>query len=189
MKLNQILIESSLSRIWQHINDPDRKFAIISAYLDKNDDVLNHEKLKKDIRKTGHGFIEMKSGYSYVSNNKEVAVDEKSYLIPNISKRDAITLGMEYGQESILWKDSKEFILLGVRKDVGVGKVLMKFSTKNNTMTFDTSTVKAAFSALAKGSKNHAKRKFAFVSERRIMDFPTSYIYQNKSNDEWLRII
>jgi len=186
--------EESLSRVWKHITDSDRSFAVISAYLtdDENND-LNHEELKKDIRKLNLGFIELDTGYTYKikSSNDEKMANEKSYFIPEISKRNAIKLGKKYKQESILWKDENEFILLGISSNVGIGKTSMKFNMlKNNSLTFNKEIVKTAFSALLKGSKNHVECKFAFIEERRIMDFPTAYLYQKHAIiPEWIRIL
>jgi len=191
MKEIGIISESSYSRIWQHITDNDRSFAVISAYLDTEDDELNHKQLKKDIRKKGYGFIEMDSGYTYKSGDTDKIAHEKSYFIPEISKKDAIKLGVQYGQESILYKDSKEFILLGTRKSSGIGKTMMKFKTlKDDTFSFNKNIVKMAFSKLRKGSKNQVGRKFAFVKERRTNDFPTSHLYQGEDDVmEWIRIL
>ena len=184
-----IVTETSLSRIWQHINNSDSTFAVISAYLDNGNDELNHKQLAKDIRSMGLGFIEMDSGYSYKTVDGEQFASEKSYMIPNITKDKAIKLAKKYEQQSVLWKDGEGFILLGTRSDVGMGKILMKFKTTGNSLTFAKSTVKAAFSALQKGSKNQVGKKFAFVSELRTKDFPTSYIYQNNVLDEWIRVL
>jgi len=186
--MEEMIIETSLSRVWQHINDPNSSFAVISAYLDDDNDEFNHKNLAKDIRSTGKGYIELDSGYSYKTKDGDVFASEKSYMIPNINKNKGMDLAKKYGQQSILWKDKDEFILLGTRNDVGIGKTLMKFKTKGKSLTFDNSTVKAAFSALRKGSKKGLK--FAFVAERRITDFPTSYVYQNSNIvDEWIRVI
>ena len=132
--------EENLSRVWQHITDSDRSFAVISAYLtdDENND-LNHEELKKDIRKLNLGFIELDTGYTYKikSSDDEKMANEKSYFIPEISKRNAIKLGKKYKQESILWKDKNEFIMIGVDSEVGGGNVRMRFKMlKDDSLTF-----------------------------------------------------
>lgn len=187
--LKNLFIESSLSRIWQHINNPNTSFAIISAYLDDENDEKNHKTLAKDIRKLGYGFIEMNSGYSYKTDNGEKFAEEKSYFIPEIKERDAIKLAQKYSQQSVIWKDASEFSLVGARNDVGVGKRLMNFKRDKSTLTFNPTTVKAAFSSLIKRSKKDAK--FAFVAERLILDFPTSYIYQKERDlvSEWIKIL
>jgi len=117
--------------------------------------------------------------------------NEKSYFIPEISKRNAIKLGKKYKQESILWKDKNEFIMIGVDSEVGGGNVRMRFKMlKDDSLTFNKSVVKTAFSALLKGSKKKVGRKFAFIEERRIMDFPTAYLYQKHGIiPEWIRIL
>jgi len=148
--IDKVIIESSFSRVWQHIENPTSLFAVISAYLDTKNDVLNHEQLRKDIRKLGFGYIEMDSGYTYQVDGKSKIANEKSYMIPNITKKEALKLALKYGQESILWKDDKSFVLLGSRKDVGVGKELMVFKSKGKSLTYDKDTVKVAFSALRK---------------------------------------
>ncbi|MBC8383896.1 MAG: DUF3293 domain-containing protein [Candidatus Cloacimonetes bacterium] len=189
----QQFIEESLSRVLQHITDSNRSFAVISAYLidDENND-LNHEELKKDIRKLNAGFIELDTGYTYKikSSDDEKMANEKSYFIPGISKRNAIKLGKKYKQESILWKDKDEFIMLGISNTVGIGKTLMKFRMlKNDALTYNKKIVKTAFSTLQKGSKNQVERKIVMVNERRILDFPTSYLYQGEETvSEWIRI-
>ena len=189
--IDKVIIESSFSRVWQHIENPTSLFAVISAYLDTKNDVLNHEQLRKDIRKLGFGYIEMDSGYTYQVDGKSKIANEKSYMIPNITKKEALKLALKYGQESILWKDDKSFVLLESRKDVGVGKELMVFKSKGKSLTYDKDTVKVAFSALRKGSKNQIGRKFAYLGEMRIKDFPTVYLYAGKNipDDEFLRII
>ena len=187
----KFIVESSISRIWQHINNPSTIFAVISAYLNEKDDKLNHEQLRKDIKQLQLGYIEMDSGYSYKSKDTQIVANEKSYMIPNISKRQAITLAQKYRQESILWKDEISFILLGTREDIGIGEELMKFKSNGKTLTFDKNEVKKAFSSLIKVSKNQRGRKFAYLKEMRIKDYPTVYLYAGKNipDDEWLRIL
>ena len=186
--------EESLSRVWQHITDSDRSFAVISAYLtcNKNNE-LNHEELKKDIRKLNAGFIELDTGYTYKikSSDDEKMASEKSCFIPEISKRNAIKFGKKYKQESILWKDKNEFIILDVSSNVGIGKTLMKFRMlKDDALTFNKKTVKTAFAALMKGSQQQAGYELVFVNERRIMDFPTAYLYRGEETvSEWIRIL
>lgn len=187
MRLTQLLIESSLSRVWQHINNPNSTFAIISAFLDEEDDIKNHENLKRDVRNLKLGFIEMKSGYSYQTDDGEEFAEEKSLLIPEITKEQAFTLAKKYNQQSIIFKDNSGLKLIGTRSDVGVGKELTSFS---NNVTFDSDLVKKAYSSLVKSHANN-KKKFAFISEikeRRIMDYPTCLVYKEVDVPEWFKI-
>lgn len=62
-----IINESSLSRIWQHI-DGDGTFSVISAHRGKPEEraALNdqyHEDLKEIIRNMNLGYIETDGGY------------------------------------------------------------------------------------------------------------------------------
>ena len=88
MRVKEYLTESSLSRIWLHI-EKKTNFAVISAsrgdYSDKeNND--RYRQLKNIIREKGYGFIEMRGGYKEDGG----FVYEKSLFIPNISKTEAI---------------------------------------------------------------------------------------------------
>jgi len=196
-KLKTVFNVSSLSRVWQHISEMDRSFAVISAYLiDAENNEVNHKDLKRDIRKAGAGFIELISGYTYKvgASAKDEIAHEKNYFIPKISKKNAINLGKKYKQKSILWKDEDNFILVSTDPRVCIGETLQKFKMlKDDSLTFNKSVVKTAFSALLKGSKNQLGCKFAFLEERRIMDFPTAYMYQKYAKygviPEWFRIL
>jgi len=85
-----------------------------------------------------------------------------SLFIPNISKEAAIKLGVDEGQESIIYKDDKEFSLIGTNKNIGIGKVLGEFEMNAGKDNFDFSkdTFEYVFSQLLKGS--HRNKKFAF---------------------------
>ena len=190
----QQFIEESLSRVWQHIAYSDSRFAVISAYsTDSIDNELNHKELKKDIRKLNLGFIELDIEFTNKIKSSDNAdqASERSCFIPEISLKNAIKLGKKYKQESILWKDKDEFIMLGISNTAGIGKTLMKFNMlKDDSLPFNKKTVKTAFSALLKGSKDQMERKFVMVKERRILDFPTSYLYQGEETvSEWFRIL
>jgi hypothetical protein len=160
-----IIAESSISRVWQHIND-GKTFAVISAFRGSNDPKENlnlHNKLKSDVRALGLGFIEQKSGYTYQNpdSGEEGTVDEMSLFIPNIDEKSALKLGKKYKQESILFKNQNQFILL----NCDTGSVDMKFAkSTNGSLTFKPDVLKYAFSQLIKGNKN-SQKKYAFVAE------------------------
>lgn len=165
MKLKQIynvmLIESSLSRIWQHVKSNDT-FAVISPYRGSNTPDENKKlmsKLKSDIRGLGLGFIEQKSGYTYTNpaTGEDGTVDEMSLFIPKITYAQAKKLGIEYKQETIIFKDSERFVLIDPQK----GSVELKFKMSDDNTTFDPSVLKYAFSQLVKANQNSAK-KYAF---------------------------
>lgn len=166
MKKN--LQESSLSRIWQHINNGDT-FAVISAYvsnLSEKENLERHEQLRKDIRSFRLGYIEQKSGYSYLdkSTGTEGIVQEKSFFIPEITLAVALGLGREYNQETIIFKNNDRFVL--IRPDNK--QVEMSFSKRTDMdkksdrpLTFDPEILKYAYSSLLKANKNN-KAPYAF---------------------------
>lgn len=148
--------ESSLARIWQHVQEEDRSFGVISAYMSSNsekENVKRHAELRSKVRK--YGYIELKGGYKYEEDDEYTL--EKSYLVPNIPKEELLKLCKEFNQESVLYKDSKEFVL--IKQD---GSVDMKFTKSGGKENFQQAqdAVKYFFSSLLKGA--HRGRKFAF---------------------------
>ena len=113
LKRYKRLEESSLSRIWQHVTDEDSSFAVISAYrgiYSEDENLKRHNELRIKIRSLGYGYIEQKSGCSYFNPEvgENASVEEKSFFIPNINFKDAITLGRMFKQESVLYKDKEK---------------------------------------------------------------------------------
>jgi hypothetical protein len=160
--------EAGLSRVWQHIEDPNRSFAVISpnkamATPEENKNnymALVHE--VHDVRKLG--YLPLESGYTYQEGElagKSFA--ESSILIPNISKEDALELGNQFGQETIIWKDRDEFSMLRCKD----GSVDLSFKAQagRDLLTFDEENVKHVFSKLVKGRASQRDKKFAFVVE------------------------
>ncbi len=188
---NQKLQESSLSRIWQHINNPEKSFGVISAYrqdlYSEEENLKRHERLKRSIRGRGYGFIEQNSGYTYLDNGMEHMVEEKSCFVPNISLEDALGLGITFEQESILYKDENGFSLIRCYD----GKVLMKFKDKNHIYSFKKDDIKIAYSQLIKANSSQ-RVKFSYVEEYRIPLMGDAYMSQgNKKLAEakWVRFI
>jgi hypothetical protein len=169
-----LLTESSWSRIIQHIEKGD-SFAIISAFLKNRDrevNLVDHEKLRKQIRTLGYGYIEQYSGYSYKDDNtgKNTINHEMSFFIPKISFDEAIKLGSDYYQESILFKDDGGFKLIFTKNENNhkIGDVDMTFKIDrkpDGQITFDPEVLKYAFSQLKKGSVNQTSKQFAYIPE------------------------
>lgn len=194
MKLKTIL-ESSLSRIWQHITNGDT-FAVISAFRGMNTDSENlklHNQLKSDVRGMGLGFIEQKSGYTYSNpdTGEDGTVDEMSLFIPKITLAQSVKLGRKYNQESILFKDNDRFVLIDCKS--GSVDLTFKKATSDRPLTFQPDVLKYAFSQLNKGNKNN-KIKYAFKTEGYELKIPTrteSYksIQTGKlSETKWIKI-
>ncbi len=180
------LIESSLSRILQHI-EGNRAFGIVSAFRDMNskkENMNKHVELKKAVRDAGYGYIEMRGGY----REETGFVTELSLFIPNITRKDVIEMGKANDQHSVIHKDSKEFALIGTNQNAGIGKTLDRFVATGgrDSMTLAKDAIKDFFSSLTKGS--HKGKKFLFkMQEREAMSFNrAAYI---RDEPKWITII
>jgi len=207
----QMLAEPSVSRVWQLINDPDVSFAVVSASLDESSDLENrkrHEELEEEILGLGYDYVEIISGYSHVDgdhidddhasddhasddhagngDNERAFAEKRGFVIPEISKEDAMGLATDHDQSSILWKDGTAFVLLSTCKDAGIGKVMARFSTEPSSSTFEPESVRDAFSALG-GSET----EFAFIAERAVHDFPTRMMYADAKTlrGDWIVVL
>ena len=180
------LVESSLSRILQHI-EGKRAFGVVSAFRDMNSKKENmdrHVELKKAVRDAGYGYIEMRGGY----REETGFVTELSLFIPNITRIDVIEMGKAYDQHSVIYKDSKEFALIGTNQNAGIGKTLERFVATGgkDSMTLAKDAIKDFFSSLTKGSQRG--KKFLFkMQEREAMSFNrAAYI---RDEPKWITII
>jgi len=155
------LNESSLSRIWQFVEDKNRQFGVMSAFrgdISPKENKQRHEELKKRVRDMGYGYIEMDGGYE----EEQGIVKEKSLFIPKISRKELMELGVEYDQHTVIFKDGKGFSLIGTNVNSGIGNVVANFkhsAGRDNLIK----GMKELFSALVKGS--HRGKKFLFFME------------------------
>lgn len=168
--IESFLTESSLSRIWQHVEDSKRTFGVMSAFVGgfkrpENED--RHFDLKADVRGLGYGFIEMDGGYIETRGGKVMVTNELSLFIPNISLKHLIELGNKYDQESVIYKGLAEFRMVATsgHESKSVGATLQDFYNKGGRRNIDLSkeAVKEFFSALLKGT--HRGRKFVFTEK------------------------
>jgi hypothetical protein len=181
------LVESSLSRILQHI-EGDKSFGVISAFrgeYGKKENKIRHRELKKAVRDAGYGFIEMRGGYREESG----FVTELSLFIPNITRKDAIALGQTYEQHSVIYKDKKEFSLIGTNKSSGLGVTLDKFVAigGKDSMTLAKDAIKDFFSSLLKGSQKG--KKFLFKMQEKETTSFNQKAYMRNNVLSWITII
>jgi len=170
----QVLKESSWSRIIQHI-EKGGSFAIISAFSRENDKQRNyalHNKLRKYITEKGYGYIEQNAGYTYKDDitGEDLISQELSFFVPSMSLDEAISIGEEYEQESILFKDDKGFKLVYTKDGEGfhkgqIGMIFKMDKKPDGQITFNPEILKYAFSQLKKGTKNQIGKKFAYIAE------------------------
>jgi hypothetical protein len=155
------LVESKLSRVFQYVEDDKKDFGIVSAFRGANSDkenLVKHEELKKAIRAMGYGYIELRGGYK----GDEGFNEELSILVPNITKKQIIDLGRQFGQHSVMYKNDQDFYYIGTNDEAGVGKVLMRFKKGEGQNNLELAKHKVVdfFSQLKKGA--HAEKKFVF---------------------------
>jgi hypothetical protein len=166
--MEQYLSESSLSRILQHINNPNMQFGVMSPFRKENSPEENesaYKELVTTVRNVGYGYIPLRGGYT----EEEGFVNEKTLFIPNITRKEMIDLGVKYNQWSIIHKDSKDFSEIGTNKNSGVGKILNSFKVARDGKSITLSAYdlfKDFFSRLAKGS--HSDKKFIFKMQEQI---------------------
>ena len=97
------LCETSTSRVLQHIVG-DEDWAIVSPYRSEYSEDENRkrmQKLQQQVRSMGYGFIQFIS--RWVEDG--IGYDERSLFIPKARKSDAIKLGKEYEQSSVIVKE------------------------------------------------------------------------------------
>jgi hypothetical protein len=150
------LNESSLSRVWQHFNDPDRSVALLTAFRGEFDHAENEQRnrdLAAQIRQLGYGFFYV-DGF-WVENpgtDREQKVKEDSLFVTapagdrDFAKR-IHRLGNQFQQDGVLIKDSsgvhiifqdgsvetKERLSIG---SLGDAYTRLRNNRKANTFTF-----------------------------------------------------
>lgn len=158
---DSMIYESSLSRIWKHI-EGDKSFGVISPfrkYYSEKENLERYSELKKIIRdKLKLGYIELDGGFK----EEGEWVHEKSLFIPNIKKEDLLNLGEKFDQYSVIYKDKNEFVEIGTNDFSVKGQILSDFIKKgwNKNIQINSKLTKELFSKLIKGS--HKDRKFLF---------------------------
>lgn len=155
------LVESSLSRVFQYVEDDKKDFGIVSAFRSVNSDKENkarHDELKKMVRQMGYGYIELRGGYK----GDEGFNEELSLLIPNIKKSEIVALGRKFSQHSVMYKNDQDFYYIGTNEEAGLGKVLMRFRKGEGQQNLELAKHKVQdfFSQLRKGA--HKDKKFVF---------------------------
>jgi hypothetical protein len=175
------LVESSLSRVFQYVEDDSKKFGILSAMrcaASNEENAQRHAELKKKVRAMGYGYIELRGGYK----GDENFCHELSLLIPNIKKSQLVALGRGFQQHSVMWKDDQDFYYIGTNEEAGLGKVLMHFKKGEGQHNLELAKhkVKDFFSQLRKGSSAKEDRKFVFG----FKDTPEKSSEEQKAEDD-----
>jgi hypothetical protein len=152
----------SLSRVWQYLSQGNKSFGIISPYRsnkDVNTNKTNMERLKSIVKnKLGLGYREVEGGYNEIIDDADNWVVERTLIVPNITKKDLITLGKLFEQDSVIFKEKSDFIEI-CTKGKDIGKTLTNFDLNNFDIDNNTTTDEF-FSRLIKGT--HRNKKFIF---------------------------
>lgn len=145
-------------------------FAILSADRSERTPEENKEKseeLKKDIKSMGYWYTELKGGYVEVGENgKRIPVDgEDSFIVPNMTKEEAMELGKKYDQDTVMFKDAKahtlQYIITNERAG-NVGDADSSFETQAGKDNFSVSSGNNLdyYSRLPKSNKKDLKIGF-----------------------------
>ena len=146
--------ESSLSRVWQHFDNPDRAVGILTAFRGEHtreENLARNKGLSAAIRNLGLGFFYV-DGY-WVENQgtpEETAVAEDSiFVVGNASDKDFARklheLGNKYNQDAVLVKDADGTRLifkdgseqsLGNLSPGGLGQAYTKLRNNKSSNTF-----------------------------------------------------
>lgn len=183
--------ESSISRIYQMIENPKIQFGIVSAFRKdlegtveevKAENEKRHTTLKNEVRSMDYGFVELRGAYKEKGSSSN-DIFEKSLIIGKITRDEIVSLGKKYNQDSVIWHGDGKFELID--RD---GKT-SRFSTTSfevkdqsidelmDLMKKDPAEFERLFivgSWLKRGSKNKTGKKFNFVLE-------------SKPNPSWMR--
>ena len=114
------LLEHSLSRVWQHNQDPDKVFAILTAFrgeFDYAENVGRNKALAADVRALGYGFFYLDG--KWIENEgteDEREVKEDSLFVATKNKqgfaKNILKLVRQYDQEAAVIKDDTSSKLL-----------------------------------------------------------------------------
>lgn len=153
------LYESSLSRIMKHSENGFFTLSASRGNLSEEENLKRHNQLKKDVRESGLGFIELYGGYMETNEDGErYPVKELSLFVPYIDSMSvdefhsiAKVLSDKYKQEAYIFCDpnTKEIIMYEGDNEYNLGK-------------FNINQFGDYFSQLKKGTKNQKEIKYVF---------------------------
>ena len=115
----------------------------------------------------GYWYTELKGGYVEVGKNgKRVPVDgEDSFIVPNMTKEEAMELGKKYDQDTVMFKDAKahtlQYIITNERAG-NIGDADSSFETQAGKDNFSVSSGNNLdyYSRLPKSNKKDLKIGF-----------------------------
>lgn len=112
------ITEASLGRVYQHVQRAEggTSFAVLTAYRDgvsPKDNQANQKKLENALRKRNLGFFKLTGfwkecqdptmNYGDCPESMKVPVREPSLFVPKMDLNDAVALGKQFNQDSVIY--------------------------------------------------------------------------------------
>ena len=179
-KIGNILVEASLSRIWQHI-EKGNSLGVITAFRSNDPDNLKkNKKLQSEINVAGFGYFPMNGVYiEDFGSDEPKKVEESSFFVisthPEKLRDFLIKMGKKYEQDSVLFMDNsvedKVAVLIGTKADAWPGLGVVHTLGK-----WHPNKIRDFYSKL-KGSKS-----FVFEDIDINMDLPTGLMARSVKN-------
>ena len=171
MKL-KVLNEIKIGRVWKLVQDPKYDFGVVSAEREEYSPEENEARwgqLYKEIHGR-YGYVHLLGGQWKKIAGEEKEVTEPSFLVHGITKKDLIKMGLDYEQDSVLYKNKDGFEILSTSpaSPTSIGTVLgeFKFGEDGDTLTFAVDAIKSYYSRLKYGK--HKNKKFSFIFKEQV---------------------
>jgi hypothetical protein len=121
--------ESSLSRLWQYVQDDEVEFGVLSAQrYDKSKEAnkQRHQELKDKVNKLGYGYIELRGGFVETKSKlNEAVINNKNDIKNAIDKFDDLPEG---------WKRSEALKIIKAAEKYNYNlkaEKILKYKTEN----------------------------------------------------------
>ena len=197
--VEKLLNEGGTYRIYTHLKEDD-KWAIVSPYRNSRTKEENKAKmrdLKAYVKKKGYGYTELKSVWSETNpKTGEVTHDnEYSLLIYNMGRKEAMKLGADYNQSSVIVKEGDTISEICTTpfetsdgKNASVGEVVRTFNVDGDKV-LNIETANAILSGEKDGSASvptqGGGRPFSMKSESLLesvfeVEPPRASYFRNK---------
>lgn len=210
---SDLVTESSLSRIWTHV-EHGKRFGIVSWARDgmnPDESQQMYFKFKDTVSKLNYGFIELIGGYGEIIKDengkpkigkdgepeRKIIDNENSLFIPDLQLKHAIELGSTdngFGpQDTVLYCDGQSLGYIKTNpKENGYGEYEMFFRYKGYSpqeiVSLAKKHTKNYFSRLKKGRFSHKQWSFITVEESkkfRLCELGQIRYPKSKNNPNW----
>ena len=182
-----------LGFVGKYLKNTEGAFGVISsqqANLTEDENKVRRIALKNLVAKMGLGFIDLKGSL----RNENSFLEATSLFIPDIPKKQALKLGVQFEQYSILFKDKSEFVEIGTNENAGIGNVLSHFEFDSSDDTLNLVVFKTFFTKLIEGNHTgiHSITRLneILVSEKIPLSFNevTYHKKQPDKDEKWIEL-